>query len=159
MDYEMRWLHGALATLVDEFEGAIEGDGSPAHEGSLPPLQWTNEDLDLLVAYSRGPRVELLLIEAKGYTKWDPKQVAHKVERLRSLFGEDGRRFPGVCPHLIFVGPVPPKANDPWPSWALAEGKPVFMKLPQPTGDKYRLARTSASEFRWETETVRWPGE
>jgi hypothetical protein len=168
MDYEMRWLHGALAASIGQTEGSVAqtvADGYVAQttankqESMLPPLPWTNEDVDLLVAYSKESGVELLMIEAKGYTSWDANQIAHKKERLRAMFGEDGRRFPEVCPHLVFVGPVPPsKGSTAWPQWMLADNEPVFIPLPQPTGQKYRVARKSASEDKWRTESVKWPG-
>lgn len=159
MDYEMRWLHGALAATIGETEGFVAQATPEEHESLLPPLPWTNEDVDLLVAYSKEAGVQLLMIEAKGYMPWDTNQIAHKKERLMALFGEDGRRFRGVCPHLVFVGPVPPsKGSTPWPEWMLKDNQPVFIPLPQPTGQKYRLARKSASEGKWRTEPVKWPG-
>lgn len=159
MDYEMRWLHGALAATIGVTEGYVAQAATEEHGSLLPPLPWTNEDVDLLVAYSKEAGVQLLMIEAKGYTSWDPNQISHKKERLRALFGEDGRRFPGVCPHLVFVGPVPPrKGGEPWPEWMLTDNEPVFIPLPQPTGQKYRLARKGASEDMWRTEPVKWPG-
>lgn len=159
MDYEMRWLHGALAATIGITEGQVMKGAAEERKSELPPLPWTNEDVDLLVAYSKGAKVQLLMIEAKGYTSWHANQIAHKKERLRALFGDDGRRFHGVCPHLIFVGPVPPgKGSTPWPEWMLKDNKPVFIPLPQPTGQKYRLARKSSSEDTWTTELVKWPG-
>ena len=161
MDYEMRWLHGALAAIVGQEAGPvapIEQNG--VDDSSLPPLEWTNEDVDLLVAYSKGVTTQLLMIEAKGYTKWNAQQTVHKKDRLTALFGEEGNRIPRVCPHLVFVGPVPPqKGTSEWPEWMLRDGQPVFIPLPQPTGQKYRLARKHAADGTWKIEPARWPGQ
>lgn len=156
MDYELRWLYGALAWSS---LGKTTGQLVPDPDADLPELNWLNEDADLLVAYSKGEITHLVLIEAKGYTSWNREQIDRKVTRHRDLFLASGNRFPGVCPHLVFAGPkAPTKGDVEWADWMLRNGEPAFVPLPQPTGSKYRMTLGKKDSGQWSIKPSRWPG-
>lgn len=160
MDYEFRWLYGALAwSCLGQTEGDLEPKEPAKAAHGLPRLEWLNEDVDLLLAYAKGAKTELVMIEAKGFTAWKAEQVARKVNRHEELFGRGGDRFPGVCPHLLFAGPVAPKLVDAnWAPWMLRDEKPAFIALPQPTGAKYAISRGKAASGKWRIKPSKWPG-
>ena len=73
-----------------------------------------------------------MLIEAKGDTSWNERQLSSKAARLRGIFGYDGRVFPGVDPHFVLMSPRPPQGMDTvhWPEWMAPSGVPHWMPLP-----------------------------
>jgi hypothetical protein len=64
-----------------------------------------NSDSDLVVAFARGPKTYVVLLEAKGFTSYGRKQLEHKCARLKEIFGESGTRFGDVVPYWVFVSP------------------------------------------------------
>jgi hypothetical protein len=164
MDYHLSWLQAALVLLngTDPSNAAsglpLDGDGSDGPMGA--PFVWNIEDVDLLVAFAEGAGYKVVMFEAKGYTEWDKAQLISKVTRLRSMFGDDGRRFPDVEPHLIFVSPGhPPVDGVPWAPWMLdgADGKPYHLPLPQPVEQKLEITRGASKGATWWVRSSAWP--
>ena len=108
-----------------------------------------NSDSDLVIAFARGSKTHVVLLEAKGYTRWDTKQLKHKLDRLTKMFGVDGKRFAAVVPYWVFVSPGPPP-NLEWPQWMLdpQSGDIRHLRLPQPASHKYAVARCDSEGRR-----------
>lgn len=166
MDYNLNWLCSALMSS----EGQIDV-GRPPHQ--FDPDDGIdfgdNSDTDLVVAFAHGTKTHIVLLEAKGFTKWDPAQIKRKAERLRLIFGDSGARFSNVTPYWVFVSPKPISELAQWPkslvSWMLdGEGKPRHLPLPQPSSHKYALLRCdqlgqpAENAGYWTIRPDPWPG-
>lgn len=163
MDYNLNWLAAAILWSENEIK---EGEHRVYDATECVELG-DNSDTDLLIAFARGAKTHVVLLEAKGYTKWDTKQLKHKIERLSNLFGNEGTRFPSVAPYWVFVSPGPPP-DLPWAQWMLDPGstaeprRPRHLPLPQPASHKFAIARCD-SEGRskdgghWMIRTDPWP--
>ena len=132
MDYHLDWLHAALI-LADEGEDGISEFSNEGREGHI--IEGTPEDVDLLVAFQANGIFHLILVEAKGYFGWDKGQLSSKANRLRKIFGDDGKMWRGVRPHFYTVGPKkPPTELDCTPpKWMLKEdGKLRWLPMALP---------------------------
>lgn len=145
MDYHLNWLHAAMQWFNG---GAYPGQRPPLplltddpSNQSAPLVTGTQEDADLIIAWTtqHGPR--LILIEAKAYGAWDNKQATSKVRRVESILEatEEG----SLELRLVFASPRKPQHLDVtnWPSWAItAEPSPLihppaaWLPLPVPSG-------------------------
>jgi hypothetical protein len=184
MDYHLDWLFAALVWMY----GGIDVGNAVAREfndfnpktGGSADLKVTGNqsDVDLLIAWidERG-RGQLVLIEAKGYSPWDPEQMSYKCARLNAIFGFEGRRFAGVDAHLVLSGPPPgptkkalPKAQ--WPKWARvndATDAPIkyFLPLHKPGYETFAVERITgptqgprqpaANGSHWQIKRAQWP--
>lgn len=165
MDYNLNWLCGALMWsqgLVDEEEPRLYDPHDGVELGD-------NSDSDLVVAFARGSKTHVVLLEAKGFMKWDVPVLKHKAGRLKEIFGESGDRFPDVVPYWVLISPMPPseKANwtDDLAEWMLDPdtGEPRHLLLPQPSSHKFALGRCDALGKRkdgghWKIRRDPWPG-
>lgn len=77
MDYHLDWLVGALQLYHD---GHFDPDRALANTPNL--VLGNQEDIDLLIAFDQ----TLIMIEAKGDSSWDTKQLHSKVARLEACF-------------------------------------------------------------------------
>jgi hypothetical protein len=143
MDYNLNWLAGALMWAAGDTN---EGKAVP-YEASHGVELSDNSDTDLLIAFARGTSTEVVLLEAKGFTPWDRKQLRHKIKRLNSIFGEDGKRFETVAPRWVFVSPGPPPTDLEWATWMKEPGgeAPRYIPLPQPASHKFLVGRCDSS--------------
>jgi hypothetical protein len=133
MDYTLNWLAAALLwSEKDLDEGQIR-----SYEAEEGIELSDNSDTDLLIAFARGAQTHVVLLEAKGYTPWQTKQLKHKCERLTTIFGKDGKRFSNVTAHWVFVSPGTPPTLE-WPPWILDP-------------------RTNNAGY-WKIRSDRWPG-
>lgn len=142
IDYHLDWLACALAGDI-----AL---GAP----QPPPVQgWTlgtQEDVDLIVAWSASGSTHLLMVEAKGYTPNSNRQLSSKAAKLHLLFGDDGHRVEGVKPHFILASPTEPRRLNTadLPSWCLsADGRPRWVELAMP-GDSVQPVRCDENARR-----------
>ncbi|MDE0253512.1 MAG: hypothetical protein OYG32_01835, partial [Rhodospirillaceae bacterium] len=77
----------------------------------------------------------LVLIEAKAYLPWTNRQLVSKTERLRGIFGEDGKRAGVVHPHFVLMTG---RRSDNirtcgWPSWTTdGKGEPFWLEYKLP---------------------------
>ena len=102
MDYHLDWLQAALIlahTSQDE-KSKFCNEGK---EGQI--IKGTQEDVDLLVAFKAGETFHLILVEAKAYSSWTNKQLSSKAKRLRTIFGEDGKKWSDVQPYFCVMSP------------------------------------------------------
>lgn len=184
MDYHLDWLFAALAWTYDGVRqgNAVAREFTDRHPktGALVDLKVTGNqsDVDLLIAWvDQCRRAQIVLIEAKGYSPWDPAQMEYKCARLNAIFGSDGRRFSEVDAHLVLTGPPPgPTAktlpNAQWPEWARkhdAANAPVkyFLPLNKPTYETVAVERIScpsdgphkpaATGSHWHIRHAKWP--
>lgn len=176
MDYNLNWLCGALMLSAGRIEGSVHPYG---FEDGID--LGDNSDSDLLVAFARGSETHVILLEAKGYTGWDTKQLKRKSARLRTIFCKSGNKFSGVRPYWVFVSPKAPTMEvatwmvdaagaDPQPApepteWMLdRKGQPRYLPLPQPASHKLAIARCdefgkkSGSGKHWKIGPSAWPG-
>ena len=102
MDYHLDWLQAALVlahTSQDE-KSKFCNEGK---EGQI--IKGTQEDVDLLVAFKAGETFHLILVEAKAYSGWTNDQLSSKAKRLRTIFGEDGKKWSDVQPYFCVMSP------------------------------------------------------
>ena len=113
MDYHLDWVTAALyAYNHGEVDSIFDNPQQKVIRGN-------QEDTDLLVAFKDRGQYHLILLEAKGTTRWDNKQMRSKADRLALIFGSEGNRYPGVVPHICLASPRRPKqlnASE-WPGW------------------------------------------
>jgi hypothetical protein len=108
-DYHIDWLAGALARFVSQ------GEYRELNEGLVVGHQ---EDIDLVLATED----RLILIEAKGYRSFGPKQINDKLARLERLHnwyeklaGKSARQLNF---HILFASPRCPRDPVVCPPWA-----------------------------------------
>lgn len=159
MDYTLNWLAAALMWSSGEVTGHDVEVQNPATGVDVQDIS----DTDLLVAFAHGSETHLVLLEAKGYTKWDTQQLKRKIERLSTIFGHDGERFASVIPHWVFVSPGPPP-NLNWAKWMVdpSTGAPHYLPLPQPAGHKLAIGRCDENGKKkdggyWTIRESPWP--
>jgi hypothetical protein len=91
--------------------------------------------VDLLIALELGADTHLIVLEAKGETRWTNSQLSHKADRFRAIFGDEGTAWERVVPHFVIASPRPSKGltSSKWPSWMTPEdGRPLWLQLPMP---------------------------
>ena len=142
MDYNLNWLCAALmwsAGLVDDKEPLPDDATDGIDLGD-------NSDSDLVVAFARGPKTYVMLLEAKGFTAYGPRQLEHKCARLKAIFDESGTRFSDVVPYWVFVSPKPPPALEAPAEWMLDPDTGLLrhLLLPQASSHKFAIARCDA---------------
>ncbi len=130
MDYHVDWIYASLAlALPNRNEGPYR---RPSKRPSKEELSFTQEDVDLLVAFEdNAGQCHIIMIEAKGDTNWLNRQLASKAKRLNATFDSDGRRWTGVTPHFVILSPRAPQKlkTDGFPEWLLTDGAPRWIPL------------------------------
>jgi hypothetical protein len=116
MDYHLDWIYASLQVAGDRQDGLIY----PNSEGKIKAQQ---EDVDFLIACDADDVCHMILIEAKGVTGWNNRQMTSKANRLREIFGEDGEGWQGVRPHFVIMSPAEPRKlnKSGWPKWMTAD--------------------------------------
>ena len=102
MDYHLDWISVAV--------GLFQRECSPKHGGTLDRIDGklfkaTQQDIDLVVAFTVGQMNHLVLVEAKAYEeKWSKTtydvQLKSKLERLQHIFRQP---CANICPHLVLT--------------------------------------------------------
>ena len=139
MDYHLDWLHASL------FLSLPENDVNGIHPNSRNVATGTQEDIDLLIAFQYESNIHVLLIEAKGATRWNNRQLTSKAEKFRNIFGEcPEKEYPGIVPHFCLMSPkqVPQSIKSTeWPEWMTNnDNKPIWLRLDIPT-DRRKVTR------------------
>ena len=130
MDYHLDWIY-ASAFL------AATGDTNTVHPHKDGLVSGSQEDMDLVVAFSAGETAHLIMVEAKGVTAWTNKQATSKARRLEAIFGQRGDTWPHIRPHFVIVSPREPAELDcsSWPGWMKRDdGRPYWIKMEIPSG-------------------------
>lgn len=81
MDYHLDWLFASLSLA----SGNIEDDIQSRDEWSI---KGTQEDVDFIIAFKDKNTTHVVLIEAKGVTGWNNKQISSKTDRYEKVFKE-----------------------------------------------------------------------
>ena len=76
-----------------------------------------------------------MAVGSRGETWWANGQMCKKAKRLRQIFGDPPDRSL-ADPCFVLLSPQRPQRleTDDWPGWMTRGGKPVWMKLPRPSG-------------------------
>ena len=130
MDYHLDWLYAS----------AFLSSGRSSHRNAYPNrrglVTGKPTDVDLLIAFRKGPLNHVVMVEAKGATGWTNKQARSKAARLRSIFGRNGKRWPSIRPHFVVASPRMPRQLNlsVWPGWMKRpDGSPYWIEMPMPT--------------------------
>ena len=149
MDYHLDWVAAALAKSAG-------GEGKKTFlnrtNGNRQLVKGNQEDVDFLVAFrGNSGTTEIVFLEAKAYSAWDYKQLRSKAERLKLIFGKDGKKQQGVRPRFCMVGNTPPDAEKlaVYPTWWMQRGATEFnfLKLQLPK-DRIKVTRWDACNSR-----------
>ena len=151
MDYHLDWLQAALIlahTSQDE-KSKFCNEGK---EGQV--IEGTQRDVDLLVAFKDGETFHLILVEAKAYSDWTNDQLSSKAARLRTIFGEDGKKWNDVQPYFCVMSPKEserlnrgPLLSGPLPKWMLDnKGKLQWLPLQLPKSKRRVVSRCDKDE-------------
>ncbi len=130
IDYHLDWIQASLVLA----KSRQKHDATYPNEGRV--IKGNQEDTDLLIAFKIDGQYHLVLVEAKGYSTWDSKQMRSKVKRLRKIFGEDGKQHPNVKPYFFLMSDRrPQRLNVEWLTWMLDKDETIpshiKMQLPQ----------------------------
>ena len=144
MDYHLDWIAAAIRQFMHgDSDGMYENEES----GGRKLVTGTQEDIDFLAAFKGEDGIHhLIFLEAKGYTRWDNKQMHSKAERLSLIFGGTGDKCDGVRPYLCLASPRRPQRLDytSWPRWWKNEdGCPYWLEMKVPE-ERLRVARWDA---------------
>jgi hypothetical protein len=129
MDYHLDWLY---ASLWECRPGQVPG---PFINDDPRRISATQEDVDLLIAFNASGVTHIVMLEAKGATGWTNKQLRHKADRLKAIFGETGAAWAGVVPHFAIASPVESShlITDEWPRWMKTnDGKAFWLPMEMP---------------------------
>ncbi|MFQ5825771.1 MAG: hypothetical protein ACE5IA_00305 [Dehalococcoidia bacterium] len=135
MDYHLDWIYASLFL-------ALKAKPVQVHQNTNNLITATQEDIDFIIAFEMGNAHHLILLEAKGVMGFNNRQLASKAQRLKEIFGDQGKCWPGVVPHFAIVSPKEPvrlNTSD-WPSWMKPDNKVRWIELAIPKGLK-RLTR------------------
>ena len=119
MDYHIDWLQMAISHP----QGIVYNKGL---------VDGNQEDIDLLIAFQSRSRTHVVLVEAKGDTSWNNKQLKSKAARFRRVFGEDRDSSCDVLPHFVLMSPKKCKGIKTrcWPAWMKDNhGEPYWLPL------------------------------
>lgn len=140
MDYHLDWIY-ASAFL------AATSDTNTVHPNKDGLVSGSQEDMDLVVAFSADETAQLIMVEAKGVTAWTNKQATSKARRLEAIFGQRGDTWPHIRPHFVIVSPREPEELDcsSWPGWMKRDdGRPYWIRMELPRG-LFRVTRCEKS--------------
>ena len=137
MDYHLDWLAASLVLYKSgKPEGSFPNPEEPINDDPARLIRGNQEDVDLLVAFPCGSekKYHIVMIEAKGYTGWDPKQLQSKARRLKHIFGDPRSKYKNVVPHFLTLSPSGPEkfpSVEKWPDWMSGgdEGNPIHLEL------------------------------
>lgn len=157
MDYHLDWLFAAIWVTAnkpdwngEEFrvpmETHIAEEGINHLHSDFRALTGTQEDLDLLVVYSDGKKLAMLLIEAKGSAAFDRVQLGRKLIRLDRIIAHADDDLQ-MQYRLVLVAPKKPNFKDTegneYTSWiSFAKG------LPEKRAKEFEVMNAALSEIK-----------
>lgn len=147
IDYKVDWISLALRLTFEPAPKGLYSNATRTHHAS-------NQDFDLIAAWGAEDSTHLVMVEAKGVLAWDPKQLAAKMRRLESIFGQDGSLWPGVIPHIAITSPKRPVSMGvDGPSWVGPVIPWYQLKLPE---NRVRAERCNERGVRgWSGDFIR----
>ena len=129
MDYHLDWI---AASLFSCFKADATNARVFCNRNKV--VTGTQQDIDLLIAFKAGETYHLILLEAKGYSPWDNRQMREKAERLEKIFGPDGKEYqPKVKPYFFLMSSSLPERleEDEWPSWIRGHWRKLTLEYPK----------------------------
>ena len=122
MDYHLDWIYASLFL-------ATTPEQPPYPLNDKKEISGTQRDVDFLIAYESGGICHVVMLEAKGDLPFLNRQLNRKAERLKVIWGDDGRRWSNVEPHFVITSPYKPRLNyEGWPRWMLSQ-KDQWLRL------------------------------
>ncbi len=113
-EYHLNWIHASL--VLSHYSDEKTRVEILNAKGAIKSNQ---EDVDLLIAFSKDDLYHLILIEAKGYSaegfnhwKAYPNQMKSKGRRLTAIFDDNGKKYTKVKPYFCFMSGTPPEKSD-----------------------------------------------
>jgi hypothetical protein len=174
MDYHLDWIYAALTLSAEGPKPNYPSPRFPSLElcaqgafdaGSENINMKQSEDIDLLVGFQDGLTTHLVLIEAKGVTKFGNKQLHSKACKLGHIFGLGEKPTTGsVVPHFVLASPAEPRLTlrggqgldiGPLPRWMKPAGSLLWVQLPIPRSPRV-AARFSTDTGRPDPEGDSW---
>ena len=128
MDYHLDWLAAGLEHYEHK-DSVLPNPVEELHGENVRLIEGSQEDIDLLVAFPSdgGNKYHIVMVEAKGYSSWESRQLESKAGRLERIFGPRGDKHPKVSPYFLMASKARPsrlKSLDKWPCWMRgSEGK------------------------------------
>ena len=100
MDYHLDW----ISVAVKLYGAKRSPDNCGKLDNSNNKLFKANQqDIELVIAFEVGMKINLVLVEAKAYeAKWDKNQLSSKLDRLREIFEPP---VEGIYPFLVLTSP------------------------------------------------------
>lgn len=111
IDYHLDWLAAAKYLAEQEIPVEKEACGKHFPNENAGILKGNQEDTDLLVAFCKGDKLILILVEAKADTAWSAQQLDSKAKRLKAIFGNNMDDNFFKC-HFVLLGPKRENIND-----------------------------------------------
>lgn len=134
VDYHLDW-------LVTSLTGARDGKLRGLRSNTDKLVRGNQEDVDLLIAFEIADETHVVMVEAKCVSAWSTKQLRSKVRRLKSIFGDDGKRWHGVKPHFALLSICePPQEGVAWATWMKVSGQIRWLQMSDP-GLLWRVER------------------
>lgn len=147
MDYHIDWLYASLSLAKDE-------DLTKVYPNEHNIIKGQQEDIDWLIAFRGQDSYHLILIEAKGVTRWTDKQTTSKAKRLSEIFGKQGTNWEDVMPHFVIMSPAKYNSQsvEKFPEWMAPNGEVKWLELSTP--ELLRVSR--CDEQGHENKEGRW---
>jgi hypothetical protein len=143
MDYHFDWIFASLRLADTDPHSSGLKDlvfESPDFGGSTGALSvflnQNQEDVDLLVAFQDGEVTQLVLVEAKGATRFSNAQLASKLHRMRIIFDAGAGWYRSdLQPHFVLTSPKRPRkltGTAGLPDWLARDGVPRWIPMTFP---------------------------
>lgn len=108
MDYHIDWIYASLFLTTND-------NNSKVYALDKNVIKATQEDIDLIIAFNDEQDANithLIMCECKAETCWTNKQLISKSNRLREIFGEDGKKYQNlVIPYFLLLSPDNPEKS------------------------------------------------
>lgn len=144
VEYNLDWLHASLALANSIYATGMpfvnhDADGNQIVTG-------TQQDVDVLVAFTDDNVDYLILIEAKGYMKWEKNQMIKKTRRIAQIL----KQYPTVKFYFIVLSPHLPHPDRElmtaeWPQMVTSKLSWIEMAVPP---DQCRVIRCNSEGER-----------
>jgi hypothetical protein len=152
MDYHLDWIYARLVLSSGKPPIAkfVQDICLFTRDEEQKCITATQQDVDLLLAFGDklDPElIHLLMLEAKGATRWTNSQLADKADRLGAIFGHNGEKWKYIAkPHFAVMSPKPPSHRltlDGFPEFMAPNGQLLWIKMPMPK-DLQKVTRCDA---------------
>ena len=142
MDYHLDWIYASLFLSSKSPAVVKVVGGAPLYERDKARkcITATQQDIDLILAFgdqSSSELTHLIMLEAKGATRWSNSQLSDKAGRLAAIFGRDGKKWADrVLPHFAIISPKRPSKLRvcEFPEFMAPEERLLWIEMALPEG-------------------------